>query len=76
MKTCIKRTISSFLAICMILGLFIITDNQIYIAAAELKNVSYMSSENFKQGDTVKMTCKATGGTGFYQYAVYFKKTT
>ena len=61
----------------MIFGLFVITDNPAYLAAeTALQNTSYMSSETFKKGDTISITCRATGSTGFYQYAAYYKKTT
>jgi len=73
----VKKTVSSFLAILMIFGLFVITDNPAYLAAeTALQNTSYMSSETFKKGDTISITCRATGSTGFYQYAAYYKKTT
>lgn len=61
----------------MIFGLFVVTDNPAYLAAeTALQNTSYMSSETFKKGDTISITCRATGSTGFYQYAAYYKKTT
>lgn len=77
MKYCIRKTVSSFLAIFIIFGLFVITDDSAYLAAeTALQNTSYMSSETFKKGDTISITCRATGSTGFYQYAAYYKKTT
>ena len=38
-------------------------------------NTSELSTTEIKLGDTVKVSCSATGSTGFYQYAVYYKKT-
>lgn len=77
MKNSIKKTVSSFLAIFMIFGLFVITDDPTYLAAeTALQNTSYMSSETFTKDDTISITCRASGSTGFYQYAVYYKKTT
>ena len=38
-------------------------------------NTSELSTTEIKLGDTIKVSCSATGSTGFYQYAVYYKKT-
>ena len=40
---------------------------------AALTNTSKISSTEIKLGSTVKITCSATGSTGFYQYAVLYK---
>ncbi len=39
-----------------------------------LKNTSSLSKLNFTQGESIQVTCAATGGTAPYQYAVYYKK--
>ena len=39
-----------------------------------LTNISTISAENIALGDTVTVNAKATGSTGFYLYAVYYKK--
>ena len=38
-------------------------------------NTSELSTTEIQLGDTVKVSCSATGSTDFYQYAVYYKKT-
>ena len=38
-------------------------------------NTSAISETEIKLGETVNVNCSATGSTGFYQYAVYYKKT-
>ena len=38
-------------------------------------NTSEISPTEIKLGETVNVNCSATGSTGFYQYAVYYKKT-
>ena len=38
-------------------------------------NTSAISATEIKLGETVNVNCSATGSTGFYQYAVYYKKT-
>ena len=38
-------------------------------------NTSTLSATEIKLGSTVKVSCSATGSTGYYQYAVYYKKT-
>ena len=40
-----------------------------------LTNSSTLSSTSITLGNTVTATCKATGGTGYYNYAVYYKRT-
>ena len=40
-----------------------------------LTNNSVLSSTSLTLGNTVIATCKATGGTGYYNYAVYYKRT-
>ena len=40
-----------------------------------LTNSSALSSTSITLGNTVTATCKATGGTGYYNYAVYYKRT-
>ena len=40
-----------------------------------LTNSSVLSSTNLTLGNTVTATCKASGGTGYYNYAVYYKRT-
>ena len=43
--------------------------------AAPLKNTSKLSATSITLGKTVTVNCSATGGTGYYNYAVYYKKT-
>jgi len=38
------------------------------------KNLSTISSSSVELGDTVVVKAKASGSTGFFQYAVYYKK--
>ena len=40
-----------------------------------LTNSSVLSSTSITLGNTVTATCKATGGSGYYNYAVYYKRT-
>ena len=42
---------------------------------AALKNTSSVSAESIKLGDTLTIKAAAAGGTGGYQYAVLYKKT-
>ena len=42
---------------------------------SELINTSKLSATSIKLGDTIQVICSAQGGTGFYQYAIYYKKT-
>ncbi len=44
--------------------------------AAKLTNSSTLSATSINLGSTVKATAKASGGTGSYTYAVFYKKTT
>lgn len=37
-------------------------------------NTSKVSSTTINLGDTIKIKCSATGSSGFYKYAVYYKK--
>ena len=41
---------------------------------SELINTSKLSATSIKLGDTIQVICSAQGGTGFYQYAIYYKK--
>ena len=41
---------------------------------SDLKNNSTVSASKVNVGTTVTITGKATGGTGFYQYAFYYKR--
>ena len=41
----------------------------------KLKNTSTLSSSSIELGNTVTVNADASGSTGFYQYAVYTKKT-
>ena len=41
---------------------------------SELINTSKLSTTSIKLGDTIQVICSAQGGTGFYQYAIYYKK--
>lgn len=43
---------------------------------APLTNTSVISASSVKKGNSVKVTAKATGGTGKYTYGVYYKKAT
>ena len=45
------------------------------IKEAALANTSKVSSTTINLGDTIKITCSATGSSGFYKYAVYYKKS-
>ena len=45
------------------------------INVTDFKNTSTLSATEIKLGNTVKVSCSATGSTGYYQYAVYYKKT-
>ena len=40
-----------------------------------LANTSKLSATTISLGSSVSVKCSASGGTGFYQYAVYYKKT-
>ena len=40
----------------------------------KLANTSKISSATINLGDTIKIKCSATGSSGFYKYAVYYKK--
>lgn len=39
------------------------------------ENTSTIAATEIKVGETIDITCSATGGSGFYQYAVFYKKT-
>ena len=41
---------------------------------SELINTSKLSATSIKLGDTIQVICSAQGGTGLYQYAIYYKK--
>ena len=43
---------------------------------ATLKNTSTISASSVKKGSSVTLTGKATGGSGAYTYAYYYKKST
>ena len=45
------------------------------VNVTDFKNTSTISATEITLGKTVKVSCSATGSTGFYQYAVYYKKT-
>ena len=45
------------------------------VNVTDFKNTSTLSATEIKLGSTVKVSCSATGSTGYYQYAVYYKKT-
>ena len=45
------------------------------VNVTDFKNTSTLSATEIKLGNTVKVSCSATGSTGYYQYAVYYKKT-
>ena len=45
------------------------------VTSNELKNISTLSAEKVNIGESVTVNAKATGSTGFYTYAVYYKKT-
>ena len=77
MTSTIKKTLSSFLAVCMLFGLFIVLDQPITVNAAEaLSNVSTISATSVQKGQSVQVNAIAKGGTGFYQYAAYSKLST
>ena len=48
---------------------------EIKVNAGALKNTSSISSAAINKGDTVTVKASATGGTGNYTYAVYYKQT-
>ena len=76
MKTNVRKSVSAFLTLCMLFGLFIIVDQPVMInaASAALTNTSTVSAETVKAGETFTAVASATGGTGFYQYAAYYRK--
>jgi len=76
MKTNVRKSLSAFLTLCMLFGLFIIVDQPVMINAASvaLTNTSTISAETVKAGETFTAVASATGGTGFYQYAAYYRK--
>ena len=43
--------------------------------AKKLTNTSKLSADSIRLGEKVKVRCFAAGGTGDYQYAVYYKKS-
>ena len=45
------------------------------VEVTQFTNVSTLSATSINFGNTVTVNAKATGGTGNYQYAVYYKKT-
>lgn len=68
MKTNVRKSVSAFLTLCMLFGLFIIVDQPVMInaASAALTNTSTVSAETVKAGETFTAVASATGGTGFY----------
>ena len=40
-----------------------------------LTNTSKLSATSIQLGNTITATCSATGGSGYYNYAVFYKKT-
>ncbi len=40
-----------------------------------IENQSTISASSIQSGNSVKISCRASGGSGFYNYAVYYKKT-
>ena len=46
----------------------------LYVADNKLKNYSTISASSIELGESVIVNAKATGSTGFYQYAFYYKK--
>ena len=76
MKTIMKKTAAGFLVLWMIFGIFVVSDAPIALAAqSALINTSVISTETFTHGDTISVTCRAKGGSGFYQYGAFYKKT-
>ena len=45
------------------------------VNVTDFANTSVVSATEIKLGQTIEVDCSATGSTGFYQYAVYYKKT-
>ena len=45
------------------------------VNVTDFTNTSTLSATEIKLGETIKVNCSATGSTGFYQYAIYYKKT-
>lgn len=50
-------------------------DVVVYDKSYPLKSTSKISSANITLGNKVKITAGATGGTGYYQYASYYRKS-
>ena len=48
----------------------------VYYAVEALSNKSVISAKAIVYGDTVTVSCKASGGTAPYTYAVYYKQST
>ncbi len=47
----------------------------VVVTDIQLDNTSKLSAATVPSGDPVNVICSATGGSGLYQYAVYYKKT-
>lgn len=39
------------------------------------ENTSTVESTTISLGNSIRITCSAKGGSGFYQYAVYYKRS-
>ena len=84
----IKRSVSVLFAAVLIVGVGLpcttyLSDSGLNVSAAEstasetdLKNKSYVNSTSLKLGETVRITGKASGGSGTYRYSFYFKRIT
>ena len=56
-------------------GTLVKTYLKITVTLPELENISVISSETIKLGDSVTITSAAKGGSGSYTYGVYYKQT-
>ena len=44
------------------------------ISVTKPENTSTVESENISLGESIRINCSATGGSGEYTYAVYYKR--
>lgn len=69
----IRKRMAGFMALCMLFGIFLITDQPIDALEGSLQNTSVISSNKVSVGDSISVDCSATGGKGNYTYAVFYK---
>ena len=53
----------------------IIVKKTLTVNVTKPENTSKLSADTVKLGNTVTVSCSAKGGSGYYQYAVLYKKT-